>query len=438
MTAVLDRLLWFERSEIEFDRVREDLTVWTQPYRGEPKRLEFWEENDSRVGVPRAYGFKLLRSDDVRLDLACPALRWPDLVFEKGGGFWPGQEDASSKIVHVLTRGQPHACLCEAACGTGKTLIALSVARRSRVPTLVFVHKTDLAEQWRETLRKHFPDADYGHVQQDKWDWEEKHLVTATAQTLYSRRDAIPAGFWRAFGLVVWDEAHVFPAETFSYCFSQPFAKYRLGLSATFRRQDGLDCVWDWHIGDNVCKVEATRLTGTYAQPTRETRLKDAWFKWGDKFNSARFLNAVAKDVGHSEWLAGACDELAKEGRRVLLVSDRLRQLREVRDRLKGVCSTGMYVGGGDLEKARLADVVLATYQKGGIGTDIPELDTLVLGTPRADVEQVVGRIQRPCAGKRELLVVDPVFKTGYCRALAAKRRRIYDRLGFKKKEDAR
>jgi superfamily II DNA or RNA helicase len=42
-------------------------------------------------------------------------------------------------------------------------------------------------------------------------------------------------------------------------------------------------------------------------------------------------------------------------------------------------------------------------------GTDIPWLDTAVLATPKADVEQIIGRIRREHPGKKEPVVLDPV-----------------------------
>ena len=130
----------------------------------------------------------------------------------------------------------------------------------------------------------------------------------------------------------------------------------------------------------------------------------------------------------------------------MLLVSDRVSQCQFIRKRLLEAstgASVGLYVGSVDgrrvtkeqLEVAKGCDVVLATYGMMSEGTDIPELDTLFFGTPRSDVEQVVGRIQRFCDGKKSLLIVDPVFQTPYMRKLAIKRERLYKKLEFTKQE---
>lgn len=63
-------------------------------------------------------------------------------------------------------------------------------------------------------------------------------------------------------------------------------------------------------------------------------------------------------------------------------------------------------------------------------GLDIPALDTLILATPMSDVEQAVGRILRPSAGKKPPIVVDirddrvPIF-----RAMGSKRDQLYEKI---------
>ena len=85
-----------------------------------------------------------------------------------------------------------------------------------------------------------------------------------------------------------------------------------------------------------------------------------------------------------------------------------------------------------ELEQAKTCDIILATYKMMSEGSDIPELDTLFLATPRADIEQIVGRIQRHHDDKKSLLVVDPVFiNQSYCVAMGRKRIPHYKNLGF-------
>ena len=73
---------------------------------------------------------------------------------------------------------------------------------------------------------------------------------------------------------------------------------------------------------------------------------------------------------------------------------------------------TAMYIGG--LSKKARAEaltkrVIFATYKYCSEGTDIPHADSLVLGMPRSNVVQIVGRILREHEGKRTPVVLDVV-----------------------------
>jgi len=57
------------------------------------------------------------------------------------------------------------------------------------------------------------------------------------------------------------------------------------------------------------------------------------------------------------------------------------------------------------LEDSAKSDVLFATYQLVSEGTDIPTLNTLIMASPKKEVEQVVGRIQRAETGHKPLVL---------------------------------
>ena len=104
--------------------------------------------------------------------------------------------------------------------------------------------------------------------------------------------------------------------------------------------------------------------------------------------------------------------------RKVLVLSDRRQHLDLLRALLCGCSSplqpshpgagtkakrvpsadVGFYVGGSkgrELEAAAQCRIILATFGMASEGLDVAALNTLVLATPRADIEQSVGRILR-------------------------------------------
>jgi superfamily II DNA or RNA helicase len=58
--------------------------------------------------------------------------------------------------------------------------------------------------------------------------------------------------------------------------------------------------------------------------------------------------------------------------------------------------------------------VLIATYQLTKEGFDVPTLNTLVMATPRPDIDQIVGRILRIEKSKRTIqpLIIDIVDST--------------------------
>jgi predicted helicase len=66
-------------------------------------------------------------------------------------------------------------------------------------------------------------------------------------------------------------------------------------------------------------------------------------------------------------------------------------------------------------------------------GMDIPKLDTLVFATPKSDVEQAIGRIQRKRPEDRMYppLVIDVVDSHSVFSRQAKKRHRFYSKMSY-------
>jgi superfamily II DNA or RNA helicase len=78
------------------------------------------------------------------------------------------------------------------------------------------------------------------------------------------------------------------------------------------------------------------------------------------------------------------------------------------------------------------AQVLFASVTLVQEGLDIPRLDTLVLACPMSDVTQAVGRILRPCASKKQPVVIDIVDDMCTSFVLNASRREsVYRKLQF-------
>lgn len=448
----IDRMLWIQKDDLyDIEELKSMLTVRVEhiPYSKKITRIQLWEDDGDSIGVPRMWGLqnsdryrKFYLKSDIQDRCVRAEIDWPKIEFPDCGYYWKGQEEAIKDIYASFVEDKRYGALLEAPCGSGKTLLAVSVAAKMNQKVLVIVHKEDLATEWWKTVRIFFSDAKLGHVQQNTWSYENKHLVTAVAQTLYARRNKIPQKFWDNFGMTIYDECHRFPTSVFEKVMRMSKSRYRLGVSATWRRADGLDYIWNWHIGEIEHRMRSDRLVGRYKLCLWNTNLSDKMFTRNQIVQNARFISAVAKNDLYNNWLADQIIKAVYKGRKILGVGARISQLTCLRTLMinkKSKFSIGLYVGSlngkkissEQLENAKQCEVILATFSKINEGTDIPDLDTLFMLTPRTDVEQIVGRIQRKYEGKKELLIVDPVFSTDYMRNLGNKRERIYRKLGF-------
>jgi superfamily II DNA or RNA helicase len=93
----------------------------------------------------------------------------------------------------------------------------------------------------------------------------------------------------------------------------------------------------------------------------------------------------------------------------------------------------GYYVGGmkeKDLKITESKKIVLATYAMAAEALDIKTLSTLVMATPKTDIEQSVGRILRTRG--QNPIVVDIVDSHDYLKGQWLKRKAFYKKCNYK------
>lgn len=386
-----------------------------------------WVEGCGIFGLPRAYAWR----KGIQPEVVCPECEFPEVSVE----YRYNQEEVVKKAVQFLTK--TGGVLIEAGTGFGKSKVSCLIAGKLGTPTLILVHKTDLLDRWKKECFDTFG-FEAGHIQGDIWDIRQ--ITVATVQTLYSRLEDIQK-IADDFGFVICDEGHRFPGEMFTTVISHLPAKYRMAVSATWRRKDGLEPLWFNHISDKIVSGVKKDLEVVY-RPLAFRGMDDRQFYHRGDISHTKCLTVIAEDSAYNDFCAGVIAEMVKKGKNILAITHRLSQISEIRDRLKkaGIAS-GVYVGkyrgkilkSEDLEKAIEHQVILGTFGKISEGSDIPKLDTLILLTPCSDPEQAVGRICRKYPGKTRAVVLDLFPATGYNYALAKKRQRIYEKLGIKR-----
>lgn len=302
-------------------------------------------------------------------------------------------------------------------CGGGKTTVALALAARLKFRTLIIVHKEFLANQWRERIAQFCPGSSVGRIQGDEFDVEHDFVI-AMIQTLCVRK--FPIGTFDSFGLVVVDEAHHIGAPAFSQSMFTMCPKWTLGLTATPERKDGLTRILYWFLGPEVYRLE--RREQSQVKVVKVTT-HVSWIHG----THVQLITQLVQDELRNKQIIDLIKNLSP-CRKVLVLSERRGHCESMHS---ATSDSALYIGGmseDELKESSTKRILFGTYSLAHEGLDIPELDTLVLATPRADVVQAVGRILR---GKSDPMIYDIVDPCGHLFGMWKKRRALYKQCGF-------
>lgn len=144
--------------------------------------------------------------------------------------------------------------LLEAACGSGKTVMATYLATSLSRQTLVLVPTYYLARQWESAIHT-FTDANVLVLSNKDTEIPTDVDFTILVMDLFNVR-TLPKELTKNIGTVILDEAHRVGAETYLPILDTIPAQYRIALTATFRRADGVHKILAYHFGCHL-KMES-------------------------------------------------------------------------------------------------------------------------------------------------------------------------------------
>jgi superfamily II DNA or RNA helicase len=218
-----------------------------------------------------------------------------------------------------------------------------------------------------------------------------------------------------------------------------------LGLSATPERTDGLTKIFLWFIGPIAYQIKTRDADTTVRVIAYRFGSDDATFKktpvnYKGEVIRARLLNQIAEFKPRTQYLSARLIEFVKEGRKLLILSDRREHLADFEKEFHSakITDVGYYVGGmkqSALDESEKKSVILATFAMAAEAMNIPELNTVLLATPKSNIEQSVGRIlrQKKEARKFSPLILDIIdYQHHGCIGQYNKRRKFYKTCGYK------
>lgn len=392
--------------------------------------LKAYTMNDEFLSVPRMYGFEhfgVPQHDERTLG--------SEIAIEFSGSLKDHQRRAIDDVLSRFNTLAACGCLV-LPCGYGKTVCGLNIIARMKRKTLVLVHKNFLVQQWQERARMFLPGSSLGKIQQNTLD-TDADIVVGMIQSLSKRE--YPAEILNTFGLILVDEAHHVAAPVFSKALRYLKGKYIVGLSATPERRDGMTPLLYWSLGSICHRIERTpEHTLVSCMIYEGGKRKEITYRDG-RVSLPLMLNNLVKDPIRNDLIASKIVALMKHNRHIIVLSDRISQLHElcalVQTKHVLAQSIAYYIGSTparERDEASKRQLILTTYSMAKEGLDIPTLDTLILATPKGDVVQASGRIQRQHPNKKTPLIIDMVDTFSVFEQLRWKRWKFYRKEEFK------
>jgi len=426
---------YFKDSELNI--IKKELTVkpantFVMGNKKDDSDLEFevFRENDEYLSIPKFYGIKKLGEPDKNDEILGTSI---EMKFT--GNLRPLQKEIVNETIdHLLKYDGGGICV---GCGSGKTVMSIYIAQILKVKTLVIVHKSFLLNQWKERFEQ-FSDAKIGIIQQKKVDCEDKDVVIGMLQSI--AKEKYDFDIFRDFGLVIFDEAHHAPSKFFSKALPIISCKKTLFLTATPKRSDGLEKILYWYFGNTIYKAPPDKNNNVLVKIIKynitNNKFRESYIPYTGEVNRPRTITRITKITKRNKFIISNIKEvLLEEGRKILILSDRIEHLDKLKYYLdKAKIYSDYYVGGmkqSKLDEAAKATVILASYGMASEALDIPALNTLIMATPRRSIEQSVGRILRSKDHIIQPLIIDIVDLIPFMDKQGFERRKFYKKLKY-------
>jgi superfamily II DNA or RNA helicase len=376
------------------------------------KKYPVFHETENFIYVPKQYGLSKFGPATSEIT-STSSDRW---------SFAGSVRPAQVEVVDAYLKPEPHDGMICLQTGGGKTVCALYIASQLKVKTLIVVHNTFLKDQWEDRIKAFLPKATIGHLQGETTD-VDKDIVIAMIQSISMKE--YPKEVFRGFGLTVIDECHHIASEVFVQAFQKITSKHMLGLSATPDRKDGLMYVIEWFLGpilyrsESGDKVDEAVHVEVYKHEPSDIDFNRILLNNQGVMNVAGMVNKLAEFEPRTDMLVKIINDILEKepGRQVLVLSDRVQHCKDICAKLDPAKAAILAQNVASSKRAEFCaskKILIATYSMCKEGFDVASLNTLVMATPRPDIDQIVGRILRTEKSARTIhpLIVDMVDST--------------------------
>ncbi len=344
----------------------------------------------------------------------------------------------------------------------GKTVVGAYMIAQKKTNTLILVHNTEIQKNWIEDLEK-FLDINAElpeyHTKTGRVK-KRKNIIGKLYAGHNSMTGIIDVAIFSSlgkgneinpivekYGMVIMDECHHGAAQTVEDVIGSVKAKYVYGLTATPKREDGLEKKVFMQFGPIRFRYTAKERAekqgiGHFVYP-RFTRLVST----SDlKYTEAN--RAVIESKSRNDQIVADVEKCIQNGRTPFVLTKYKEHAELLYQRLQGKADHVYLLQGGGSRKAKdkmrlqmrtvpeEESVVLVAIDKYvGEGFNFPRLDTMMLTMPadaEGNIEQFAGRLHRDYETKREVIIYD--YVDSHIRVLEKmyhKRLRTYKKIGY-------
>ena len=418
-------------------KIRNDLTI--KPFimgshLNETKIFPAYRESLNKFYVPHYYGvenfgppkqYKISEGSNINLEFNGKLRENQEIV-------------VNTYIKHVNEVGFGGGLL-ELPCAYGKTVLSLNIISRIKKKTFIIVHKEFLMNQWIERIQQFLPTAKVGKIQGPIIDIDNKDIVIGMLQSLSMKH--YPSSVFESFGLTIIDEVHHISSEVFSNSLFKLVTKYMLGLSATMNRKDGTTFVFKMFLGDIIFKGKRDEERAVTVRAVEyyvdDDEFNEVKLDFRGKPAYSRMISKLCEYNRRSEFILKILSDMLIENpeQQIMILAHNKNLLKYLHDAIahRNIATVGYYIGGmkeSALKETETKKVVIATYSMAAEALDIKTLTTLIMATPKTDIEQSVGRILREKHSSP--IVVDIVDSHDLFKNQWRKRKTFYKKENYK------
>jgi superfamily II DNA or RNA helicase len=366
-----------------------------------PRYFKLVEETENEVFIPRGFIGKLLRfckESKIEFDFIDERNQKPLIPIVFSATLRRHQHQVIEAV------GKKDFGVIVAPPGAGKTVVGLKIIAEKKQPALIIVHRKQLLEQWTERIEAFLgiPKKDVGVIGQGNARIG-KHITVATIQSLPKQI----VNLKNQFGIILVDECHHIPAETFRKTIEKLETYYLYGLTATPYRKFNDGKMIFTHLGEIMSTIQSDEIEN-YKQAKIIIRNTELDVPFNSKTDSFEALSKIfIHDTARNNLILKDVKTELTQGKKVVIITERKEHIDSLHLYLNKIYEV-ITLSGDDSENSKKQkwkvlnegnfQVLITTGQYFGEGTDLHNINSLFLVYPfsfEGKLIQYIGRVQR-------------------------------------------